>query len=171
MNSNKVNEVEGLSLRGHLKVEVWRGDKHFVHHDEQNTITQALLNALATDLVTGATNSIGASGSDYHSDNNQLLFANTGEDGMLIKFSANELYGFTMSNLASGDTITCVGTFTGKAGTIALATDLEIGITLDLIENRGYGLVWANPTSWTSLTITAADTLVVTWKIEFKDDA
>lgn len=169
MSLNKLilKESDGLKIRGHLKATVYRGDKHFVHHNDPNTINQRLLNAMARDMLAGASNTIGASGSNYHSNNNALSTSNNGEDGILVNID-NILYGFTITPSAPAtDTIKLVGTLTGVTGTIALASDIQMGVDL-IVQQGDYRIVWANPYNWTALVITAVDTLVLEWKIELK---
>lgn len=160
---------DSIKLIGHLKATVIRADgSSYVHHDEKNTINQEVLDALATDMLAGATNTFGMRSSSYPSDNSTIGSA---EDGIAIKSAsgdspANTWYGLTIvTSTPASDKVKLTGTFTGVAVTIDGTTKVELGRNWS---TSSFVVTFATPTSWSSLTITALDTLKIEWTVEFK---
>lgn len=150
-------EQEQVSLTGYIKRTVHRANGEIEVEEGYNTIH--------TDLINKVNDNLRAS-SGYGTDD--LFSANTGppqdnEDGIAVDLGSGWHSMITTVSEPSAYSSKWSGTITGTAGTIASASDVELGHNFD--GQAGFVTIFANPTTWGSLTLGSADTLTIDWTI------
>jgi len=162
---------DSLKIEGHIKAIVYRANGEiFVHHDEHNTIDTGLLNHYAAILQASA---------DKALDNLFTACANpaaSGKDGIAYNDPAvlldswsfqctgtSPVVAYPVGWSGSGATRTLTGAFTGFAKTLDTAAYIELGFNHN--GSYDFATLFAHASSWVSLTLAAADILILQWTL------
>ena len=86
----------------------------------------------------------------------------TGKDGIVIKDSDNHWYSMISTTGSTDYTTTVTGVITGLAKTF---TDIAMGFNHAGTDSDSFGTNYADPTSFNSITLAAADQLTIEWTI------
>jgi len=160
-----------LKVTGHIKATVIRANgERFVHCDEHNTIDTGLLNHFASILQTNADKALNnlfpASASPATSGKDGIAY---NDPDMLLESYAFQCTGtspvtsFTLGWSGTGASRKLTGALTGYAITLGTAAYVELGFNHN--GHYDFATLFAHASSWASLTLAAADVVVIEWTI------
>lgn len=168
---NKEDFNVNVKVSGQYRCTVKRADGTIEQGEWKNTIHANLLTLLATNLETATDFALNNLHDDYAEQINNTedgILIDTGGDGTPGEGNTEQLYAMACTIGAGSPTYSrkVTGVFSGKAKTIYNAWlgwnfDDSIGSYGDFTK------VFATPTSWSNITLAAADTLTIEWTISF----
>uniref|UniRef100_A0A6M3XN84 Uncharacterized protein n=1 Tax=viral metagenome TaxID=1070528 RepID=A0A6M3XN84_9ZZZZ len=159
--------IEISKPTGHIRATVIRANgERFIHCDKENAIEANFKNYLAAAISVNTSNAL---------DNLFSAVATlptNAKDGIVLLLAAYYCMKCTGTGVGS-ETLGWSGAaaarkltaeFTGYAGTIAATTSVELGFNY-VTATPAFTTIYAKPSSWASLTLAAADRLIIEWTI------
>ena len=160
-----------LKVTGHIKATVIRANgERFVHCDEHNTIQSGLLNHLAGILQTSTDKALNklftASAETAPSGYDGIAYNDPVVSGDSYAFQCtgtSPVTSFTLGWSGTGASRKLTGAFTGSVVVFTTAAYVELGFNHD--GTYDFATLFATASSWASLTLAAADVVVIEWTI------